>query len=179
MLVGNAKFDDMPSVAVLVAAIQQSHRNFVVRLIDHVFEQVLRGMEENDFKDAQRRVSIMKFISECYNFKVIHTDALFSMLYVLINWDLQGNCEIAHVAELDLASNCFRIRLVCTLLDSLGKFFMARKRRLLLDRFFVFFQRYILRKNYMLMDLEFMLLDTFDSLRAKNMPRIENLAQAE
>jgi regulator of nonsense transcripts 2 len=61
------------------------------------------------------------------------------MLYTLINWDLQGNCEIAHVAEFDLQSNCFRIRLVCTLLDNLGRFFMARKRRLLLDRFFVFF----------------------------------------
>jgi hypothetical protein len=31
----------------------------------------------------------------------------------------------------------------------------------------------------MLMDLEFMLLDTFDNLRAKNMPRIETLTQAE
>jgi regulator of nonsense transcripts 2 len=139
MLVGNAKFDDMPSVAVLVATIQERHRNFVVRLIDHVFEQVLRGIEENDFKDAQRRVSIMKFIGECYNFKIIHTDDLFSMLYTIINWDLKGNCEIPHVAQYDTDSNCFRIRLVCTLLDSLGKFFMARKRRLLLDRFFVFF----------------------------------------
>ena len=100
---------------------------------------MLRGIEENDFKDAQRRVSIMKFLSECYNFKVIHTDALFRMLYTLINWDLHGNCEIPRVADFDLASDCFRIRLVCTLLDSLGRFFMARKRRLLLDRFFVFF----------------------------------------
>jgi hypothetical protein len=29
------------------------------------------------------------------------------------------------------------------------------------------------------MDLEFMLLDTFDNLRAKNMPRIDTLTQAE
>ena len=36
-----------------------------------------------------------------------------------------------------------------------------------------------MKKNYMLMDLEFMLLDTFDKLRAKNMPRIETLTQAE
>jgi len=38
ILIGNAKFDDMSSVAVLVAAIKENHRNFVVNLIDHIFE---------------------------------------------------------------------------------------------------------------------------------------------
>lgn len=47
-----------------------------------------------------------------------------------------------------------------------------------MDRFLVFFQRYILSKHYIYMDLEFMLLDTFDSLRPKNFPKIESLSEA-
>ena len=121
----------------------------------------------------------MKFISECYNFKVIHTDSLFNLLYSLINWDVDHSCEIQRLVDLDSNSDCFRVRLVTTLLDSIGRYFMRGRRRLLLDRFLVFFQRYILSKNYILMDLEFTLLDTFDLLRPKQMPRIESFQQAD
>lgn len=121
----------------------------------------------------------MKFIAECYNYKVIHSDTLFCLLYKLINWDLNTNCVDKTLERLDLPNDCFRIRLVCTLLDSLGKYFTkGAKRRLLMDRFLVFFQRYILSKNYIYMDLEFMLLDTFDSVRPKNFPKVENLQEA-
>jgi len=34
-----------------------------------------------------------------------------------------------------------------------------------MDRFLLFFQRYIFSKNYVLVDLEFMILDTYDSIR--------------
>lgn len=35
----------------------------------------------------------------------------------------------------------------------------------MMDRFLIYFQRYIYSKSYVLMDLEFMILDTFDNLR--------------
>ena len=81
------------------------------------------------------------------------------------------------MAALDSADDCFRIRLVCTLLDSLGRFFGKGKRALLMDRFLIFFQRYILTKNYILMDLEFMLLDTFDQVKRKA-PKVGSLEEA-
>ena len=82
----------------------------------------------------------MKFIAECYNYKVIHSDTLFSLLYRLINWDLYADCVDKTLEKLDMPDDCFRIRLVCTLLDSLGKYFTkGPKRRLLMDRFLVFF----------------------------------------
>ena len=120
----------------------------------------------------------MKFVAECYNYKVIHSDTLFCMLYKLINWDLYGDCADKALEKHDELSDCFRVRLVCTLLDSLGKYFAKGKRRLLMDRFLVFFQRYILQKSYIYMDLEFMLLDTFDSMRSKNFPKLDTLEQA-
>ena len=157
---------------------QGGHRNFVLSVMDHTFEQVVRGIEENDFKDSQRRVTTMKFIAECYNYKIIHTETLFTLLYKLINWDIYMDRPDKFMEKFDASGDCFRIRLVTTLLDSLGKYFSKGKRRLLLDRFLVFFQRYILNKTYIMMDLEFMLLDTFDFIRPKNFPKIESLPLA-
>ena len=178
LLISTARFNDMECIAIMLAALKEQHRNFLVAVMDHVFEQVIRGIEENDFKDAQRRVSAMKFIAECYNYKVIHSDTLFCLLYTLINWDIYGDCEDKRMAQYDDLGDCFRIRLVCTVLDSLGKYFLKHKRRLLMDRFLIFFQRYIFEKTYILMDLEFMLLDTMDNLRPKQAPKVSNLAEA-
>jgi len=140
LLISTARFSDMECIALVLAALKTNgHRNFVILILDHVFEQVLRGVEENDFKDAQRRVSVMKFLAECFNYKVIHTDALFSLLYKLINWDIMLNLPDERMAVLDNPDDCFRIRLVCTLLDNLGKFFNKGKRALLMDRFLIFF----------------------------------------
>ena len=57
LLISTARFNDMECIAVMLAALKERHRNFVVAVMDHSFEQVIRGIEENDFKDAQRRVT--------------------------------------------------------------------------------------------------------------------------
>ena len=120
----------------------------------------------------------MKFIAECYNYQVIHTDTLFCLLYKLINWDIYADCEDTLMSQYDEPADCFRIRLVCTVLDSLGKYFVKHKRRLLMDRFLIFFQKYIYEKAYIQMDLEFMLLDTMDNLRPKQAPKVTDLEEA-
>lgn len=120
----------------------------------------------------------MQFIAECYNYKVIHSDSLFGLLYKLINWDMYADCPDKVYEKLDQQNDCFRIRLVCSLLDNLGKYFTKGKRRLLMDRYLIFFQRYILQKSYIYMDLEFMLLDTFDGIRNKHFPKVETIKEA-
>ena len=47
-----------------------------------------------------------------------------------------------------------------------------------MDRFLIFFQQYIYTKQYIFMDLEFMLLDTFEGLRTKNFPKVDSLQQS-
>ena len=42
----------MECIAIVLAALKERRRNFVVAVMDHTFEQVIRGIEENDFKDA-------------------------------------------------------------------------------------------------------------------------------
>ena len=144
----------------------------MVKLMDQIFEEILRALERNDFKESQRRIALIKFIGECYNFKVVHTDTLFDLLYRLINLSPpstnpspDASPEDLYMKAFDSPSDSFRIRLICTLLDSLGRYFHRGPRKQSMDRFLVFFQRYIYSKSYVLMDLEFMILDTFDQLR--------------
>lgn len=51
-LISSTKLNDMDNIAVLLAVLKQTQRNFVIGILDHLFEQVIRGIEENDFKDA-------------------------------------------------------------------------------------------------------------------------------
>lgn len=82
---------------------------------------------------------MMKFLGSCYNYKVLHTDTLFTLLYKLINLETDGEVD-ARLSELDKLNDCFRVNLVCTLLESLGRnLFTKHKRRLIMDRFLIFF----------------------------------------
>lgn len=47
-----------------------------------------------------------------------------------------------------------------------------------MDRFLFFFQRYIFSKSYVLMDLEFMILDTFDNIRP-SIIRFQSIEEAD
>lgn len=81
----------------------------------------------------------MKFLSECYNFKLLHTQTLFDLLYKLMNYDVRGKAEDAYMKGLDSPQDSFRIRLICTVLDSLGRYFNRGDRRIIMDRFLMFF----------------------------------------
>jgi regulator of nonsense transcripts 2 len=68
-----AKFNEMNVVAILLASLREKHKNFVIKMVDSVIEEIIRSLEKNDFKESQRRVALAKFYGECYNYKVIST----------------------------------------------------------------------------------------------------------
>jgi regulator of nonsense transcripts 2 len=113
----------MDTIAILLASLKEHHRIFVIKIIDHIIEEIIRGCEKNDFKEAQRRVAIMKFMGECYNYKVIHTETIFDLFYKLMNIDHYYHQEDEYMKALDSPADSFRIRLICTALDSLGRYF--------------------------------------------------------
>lgn len=86
-----SRFNDMDVMAILLASLKKYHRSFVIALMDQLLEDVIRACEKNDFKDSQRRIAMIKFVGECYNFKVVHTATLFDLLYRLININWPGN----------------------------------------------------------------------------------------
>jgi regulator of nonsense transcripts 2 len=78
---------------------------------------------------------------------------------------------------MDPPTDCFRIRLVCTLLDTCGHYFNKGHYKTKLDIFLTFFQRYILGKTNVPMDVDFMISDTLEMLRP-HLERFETLEQA-
>ncbi len=42
----------MDTIAILIAEMKMNHRPFVVKLMDSIFEEIVRGCERNDFKEA-------------------------------------------------------------------------------------------------------------------------------
>lgn len=77
---------------------------------------------------------------------------VFDTLYLLLSF---GHETPEEADKLDPPFSYFRIRLVCSLLETCGQFFnkgLAKKR---LDRFLTFFQRYLLAKPPLPLDVEF------------------------
>ena len=77
---------------------------------------------------------------------------VFDTLYLLLSF---GHENPEEADKLDSPFSYFRIRLVCSLLETCGQFFnkgLAKKR---LDRFLTFFQRYLLAKPPLPLDVEF------------------------
>lgn len=42
----------MDTIAILLASLKEYHRLFVIKIIDLIIEEILRGCEKNDFKEA-------------------------------------------------------------------------------------------------------------------------------
>lgn len=56
---------------------------------------------------------------------------------------------------LDPLEDCFRLRMVITLLETCGQFFDRGSSKRRLDRFLFYFQRYVLSKGVIPLDVEF------------------------
>jgi regulator of nonsense transcripts 2 len=136
----------MDVMAIVLSSLKRYHRAFVIGIMDQLFEEIMRACERNDFKESQRRIAMIKFVGESYNYKVIYTKTLFDLLYRLLNInfiqeenffeqkdsqdDQQLNKNLTtlcfedeYMKSLDSPGDSFRIRLICTVLDSLGKYF--------------------------------------------------------
>lgn len=77
---------------------------------------------------------------------------VFDTLYLLLSF---GHESPEEAERLDPPFSYFRIRLICSLLETCGQFFnkgLAKKR---LDRFLAFYQRYLLAKPPLPLDVEF------------------------
>ncbi|CAK9155117.1 unnamed protein product [Ilex paraguariensis] len=77
---------------------------------------------------------------------------------------------------LDPPEDCFRIRMVIMLLETCGHYFDRGSSRRKLDPFLIHFQRYILSKDALPLDIEFDLQDLFADLRP-NMTRYSSIEE--
>jgi regulator of nonsense transcripts 2 len=94
----------------------------------------------------------MRLLGELYNFRLVDSSVVFDTLYLLLAF---GHEDASSAAKLDPATNYFRIRLVCALLETCGTYFSRGGARRRLDRYLLYFQRYVLSKPSLPLDFEF------------------------
>ncbi|KAF7511975.1 hypothetical protein GJ744_003208 [Endocarpon pusillum] len=163
---GKVKFSNIHLLAILASALYRYHQDFVIGIIDNVLEQITLGLEQNDFKFSQRRIADVKYLGELYNYKLVDSTVIFDMLYRIVTFGHEGGTPApGKVNPLDQPDDFFRIRLVCTILDTCGVCFDRGNSRKKLDFFLTFFQYYIRTKEVLPMDIDFIVQDTFALVR--------------
>ncbi|KAF8021916.1 hypothetical protein BT93_G2146 [Corymbia citriodora subsp. variegata] len=140
--------------------------------LHQVLEEIRLGLELNDYGMQQRRVAHMRFLGELYNYEHVDSSVIFETLYMILVFG-HGTAE---QDVLDPPEDCFRIRLVITLLQTCGHYFDRGSSKRKLDRFLMHFQRYILGKGALPLDVEFDVQDLFADLRP-NMTRYSSIEE--
>src|ERR1700677_532978 len=95
-----------------------------------LLEEIRVGLERNDFSQQQRRVLQMKLLGELYNYCLFESHLVFDTLYTLLFYGhpnlpltCSGSTNMNEYLEIDLPSDWFRVRVICTLLGTCGQFF--------------------------------------------------------
>ncbi|RMZ76300.1 hypothetical protein DV737_g4900, partial [Chaetothyriales sp. CBS 132003] len=160
------KFSNIHLLAVLLGALYRYHQDFAIAVIDNLLEHITLGLEQNDFKFNQRRIAEVKYLGELYNYKMVDSTVIFDTLYRIVTFGHEGGTPApAKTTPFDLPDDFFRIRLVCTILDTCGICFDRGSSKKKLDFFLTFFQYYVLTKDPLPLDLDFLVQDTFALVR--------------
>uniref|UniRef100_A0A7N9IG76 UPF2 regulator of nonsense mediated mRNA decay n=1 Tax=Macaca fascicularis TaxID=9541 RepID=A0A7N9IG76_MACFA len=127
----------------------------------------------NQPKFNQRRISSAKFLGELYNYRMVESAVIFRTLYSFTSFGVNPD---GSPSSLDPPEHLFRIRLVCTILDTCGQYFDRGSSKRKLDCFLVYFQRYVWWKKSLEVwtkdhpfpiDIDYMISDTLELLRPK------------
>ena len=57
-----------------------------MRVVDGVLEDIRLGLELNQPKLNQRRVSTLKYLGELYNYTLVESNVIFRTLYLLLSF---------------------------------------------------------------------------------------------
>ncbi|XP_015207795.1 regulator of nonsense transcripts 2 isoform X2 [Lepisosteus oculatus] len=169
----NVKYNSIHCVANLLAGLVAYQEDVGIHVVDGVLEDIRLGMEVNQPKFNQRRISSAKFLGELYNYRMVESAVIFRTLYSFISFGVNPD---GSPSPLDPPEHLFRIRLVCTVLDTCGQYFDRGSSKRKLDCFLIYFQRYIWWKKSLdvwtkdhpfPIDIDYMISDTLELLRPK------------
>ncbi|TFY71699.1 hypothetical protein EVG20_g1301 [Dentipellis fragilis] len=172
------RFSNVSLLAMLTYDLQRYHPEFTIGVVDQVLEDVRRGLEQNVYSTNQRRVATIKYLGELYIYRLVGSGLIFDTLWSLVTFGHpEGHPLPMFLCPVDMPDDFFRVRLVCVLIDTCGMCFDRGSQKKKLDNFLTFFQYYVLCKEPIPMDVEFMLTDTLEAVRPK-MGMFKNLEEA-
>ncbi|KAI9059126.1 ARM repeat-containing protein [Trametes sanguinea] len=162
------KYSHISLLAMLTYDLHRYHPVFSIGVVDQVLEDIRRGLETNMYSMNQRRIASIKYLGELYIYRLINSSIIFDTLWTLVTFGHpEGRPTPGQPSPIDMPDDFFRIRLVCVLLDTCGMCFDRGPHEKKLDNFLTFFQMYILSKDPLPMDVEFMLNDSLEAVRPK------------
>ena len=162
---GKIKFSNIHLLAIMLGALHRYHMDFSISVMDEVLERITVGLETNDFKYNQRRIAEVKYLGEFYIYRLVDSNIIFDTLYKILNHGHEGYAQPGRLCPIDLPDDYFRIRLVCSLLETCGVYFEKGALKKKLDFFLSFLQYYLNVKDPLPMDIEFVVQDTYSLLR--------------
>ncbi|GBP06021.1 Regulator of nonsense transcripts 2 [Eumeta japonica] len=109
-------------------------------VVDTVLEEIRVTLEDLHPRFNQRRLATVRYLGELYNYKLLDSRDVFTVLYSFITFGVSN--DHSTVSPLDPPENVFRIRLVCALLETCGAYFNSGSSKKRLDYFLIFFQNY-------------------------------------
>ncbi|KAJ0182050.1 hypothetical protein K1T71_002772 [Dendrolimus kikuchii] len=109
-------------------------------VVDTILEEIRVTMEDPHPRYNQRRIATVRYLGELYNYKLLDSRDVFTVLYSFITFGVTN--DHSNVSPLDPPDNVFRIRLVCALLETCGAYFNSGSSKKRLDYFLIFFQNY-------------------------------------
>ncbi|XP_066592930.1 regulator of nonsense transcripts 2 [Prorops nasuta] len=170
----NVKYLNIRCVGSLLAGLVAHYETIGPYVVDGVLEDIRLCMEINLPKYNQRRIAMVKYLGELYNYRMVESGDIFRTLYLLITFGVSMDHNVP--SALDPPEHLFRIRLVCTLLETCGQYFSGGSSKKKLDYFLVFFQNYYWFKytdpvwtpeNPFPVGIDYMYRDTLTMLRPK------------
>lgn len=141
----NVTYPMISDLACLVAAFVDYDDSIGTRVVDGVMEDIRVGLETNLVKFNQRRIAMIKYFGELYNYRLIESNDVFKVLYSLVSFGVVYDTDF--YSSFDPPQNLFRLRLICVLLDTCGEFFNRGPGKLKLDCFILYFQYYFWLKK--------------------------------
>ncbi|XKL68056.1 hypothetical protein PGB90_003547 [Kerria lacca] len=136
----NVKYLNIRCLANLLAGLVEYQEFVGTRVVDGVLEDIRLGLELNIPRINQRRIAMVRYFGELYNYRMVESNDVFKCLYTLISFGVSNSHEI--ISSLDPPGHTFRLRLVCVLLETCGQYFNYGLSKTRLDYFFVYFQYY-------------------------------------
>ena len=160
------RFDNIQYLAVVVGGMAAYYPEFHILVVDTICEYIRVGLELNYFELNQKRIAHVKYLAELYNFQLVDTTTFIDTLYLILTFGYEeGRIKYGSTSTLDPPDDYFRVRMVCTILETSGLCFDKGKAKIRFEKFLAYFQFYLFNKAPMPVDVNFLVQDTFSRVR--------------
>ncbi|AMD19751.1 HCL400Cp [Eremothecium sinecaudum] len=156
-------YQSISLMAECLASIYLYRREFVVRTVDAILENIERNLEINEDSYNMKQIAQVTYMSWIFNYGMVRSEVILETMYHILKYGYpNGRPTASYINPYDLPDDYFRIRLISTIISNMEKTTPNWEKKFPL--FLRFFEYYILTKsNPLPKDIEACVSNIFDS----------------